>query len=34
MVILYRWPVSWRENGHVTEVASLMEGAWLCYRGG
>ena len=21
-------------NGHVTEVASLMEGEWLCYRGG
>ena len=38
-------PVSWRENGHVTEVVilmeshvrevvSLMEGAWSCYRGG
>ena len=23
-----------RENGHVTEVASLWEGAWSCYRGG
>ena len=23
-----------RENGHVTEVASLMEGEWSCYRGG
>ena len=22
------------ENGHVTEVASLMEGEWSCYRGG
>ena len=22
------------ENGHVTEVASLMEGAWSCYKGG
>ena len=21
-------------NGHVTEVVSLMEGEWLCYRGG
>ena len=23
--------ISWRENGHVTEVASLMEGKWSCY---
>ena len=23
-----------RENGHVTEVARLMEGEWSCYRGG
>ena len=23
-----------RENGHVTEVVSLMEGARSCYRGG
>ena len=24
-----------RQNGHVTEVASLMEGEeWSCYRGG
>ena len=22
------------ENGHVTEVASLMEGEWSCYGGG
>ena len=22
------------ENGHVTEVASLMEGEWSCYRSG
>ena len=21
------------ENGHFIEVASLMEGAWSCYRG-
>ena len=34
MVMLQRWTVYWRENGHVTEVASLMEGAWPCYRGG
>ena len=26
--------VSWRKNGHVTEVASLMEGKWFCYKGG
>ena len=24
----------WRENGYVTEVVSLMEGEWSCYRGG
>ena len=23
-----------RENGHVTEVDSLMEGEWSCYGGG
>ena len=23
---------SWRENGHVSEVAILMEGEWSCYR--
>ena len=22
-----------RENGHVTEVATLIEGEWSCYRG-
>ena len=22
------------ESGHVKEVASLMQGEWLCYRGG
>ena len=26
--------VSWRENGHVTEVASLMEREWSCCGGG
>ena len=25
---------SWRENGHVAEVAILMEGEWSCYRSG
>ena len=23
----------WSENGHITEVANLMEGEWSCYRG-
>ena len=27
MVMLQKSPVSWRENGYVMEVASLMEGA-------
>ena len=26
MVMLQRWSVYGRENGHVTEVVSLMEG--------
>ena len=34
MVMLQRWSVKWRENSHLTEVASLMEGEWSCYRGG
>ena len=34
MVTLLRRPVKWRENGHVTEVASLMEEEWSCYRDG
>ena len=39
-MMLERWPVSWRENGHVTEFnlgrmvvtiqISLMEGEWSC----
>ena len=24
----------WRENGHFTEVLTLMEGEWSCYGGG
>ena len=32
MVMLQRRSVSWRENGHVIEVASLMEGEWLLQR--
>ena len=32
--LLQRWPVYWKENGHVREVVSLMEGEWSCYRGG
>ena len=31
---LLRWAVSSGKNGHVTEVASLQEGEWSCYRGG
>ena len=34
IVMLWRWPVYWRENGYVTEVANLKEGKWSCYRGG
>ena len=33
MVMLWRWPVQWREND-VTEVVTLMEGEWSCYGGG
>ena len=29
---VYRCSLQWRENGHVTEVASLREGEWSCYR--
>ena len=32
MVILQRWPVEMRENGHVTEVVSLMEGVVMLRR--
>ena len=32
MVMLWRWSVSWRKNGHVTEVVTLMEGKRSCYR--
>ena len=34
MVMLWRRPVYWRENGQVREVSSLMEREWSCYRGG
>ena len=34
MVTLRWWSVKWRENDHVTEVDSLKEGEWSCYRGG
>ena len=27
MVTLQKWSLQWRENGHVTEVDSLIEGA-------
>ena len=33
IVMLERWAVLWRQNGHVTEVGSLKEGEWSCYRG-
>ena len=29
--MLHSWSVQWRENGHVTEVVTLMEGEWTCY---
>ena len=31
MVMLERWSVLRRENDHVREVLSLMEGEWSCY---
>ena len=31
--MLQRWSKC-RENGHVTEVVSLMEAEWSCYRSG
>ena len=34
MVMLQRWSVEWRENGHVTEVVTLLEREWSCYRCG
>ena len=34
MVMLWRWLVSRRENGFITEAACLMEGDWSCYGGG
>ena len=34
IVRLQRWPVYLKENGHVTEVVSLMEREWSCYRSG
>ena len=34
MVTLQRWSVYWKENGHVTEVVTLMEGEWSCYGDG
>ena len=32
MVMLQRWSVLRRENDHVREVLTLMEGEWSCYR--
>ena len=34
MVMLQRWSVQWRENHHVREAASLIEGEWSSYGGG
>ena len=34
MAMLQLWSVYWKENGHVTEVVSLMEGERSYYRGG
>ena len=31
IVMVQRRPVKCRENGHVTEVVSFMEGEWSCY---
>ena len=33
MVTSQRWSVYFK-NGHVTEVVTLMEGEWSCYRSG
>ena len=32
--MLERWSVLRRENDHVREVLTLMEGEWSCYGGG
>ena len=32
--MLQRWSVTSRENSYVTEVVTLMEGEWSCYRSG
>ena len=34
MVTLEWWSVLRRENDHVREVVSFMEGEWSCYRDG
>ena len=33
MVMLQKWSLYWKENGHVTDVVSFMEGEWSFYRG-
>ena len=30
-VMLRRWPVQWRENGHVAEVASNAESMFMLH---
>ena len=32
MVLLLRWPVEWRDNDHVRDVVSFMEGEWSLQR--
>ena len=32
--MLQRWSLEWSENGHVTEVVTLMEEKWSSYSGG
>ena len=32
MVMLQKWSLYWRENGHVTEVVTLIEGEKSCQK--
>ena len=34
MVMLQRWSVYWKENGHVTETVNLIEREWPGYTSG
>ena len=33
MVMLQKWSLNWRENGHFRDVVSCLEGGWSFYRG-